>query len=124
MGEAVVVPYREVGEGDWTPEVNKCHHNVKAWTDRNPHHVQVLGWLVVTRLGDDVIRFVAHSVVEDETGNKFDITPLQSTELRPFLEAGIDPDDFFEIGRSCSPHMGWVRSITSSDSRIIRRMLA
>ena len=97
INEAVVVPFRQVNLGEWTPELNKCHHNVAAWIESNPHHWQVLGWLVVAAPNSDYIRFVAHSVVEDDTGNRFDITPLNATGPRPFLEAGIDGDDFFWI---------------------------
>jgi hypothetical protein len=82
LNEAVVVPYRQVNVGDWVPEENKCHHNVAAWIERNPRHEHVLGWLVIAAPNSDFIRFVAHSVVEDETGNRFDITPLHATEPR------------------------------------------
>jgi hypothetical protein len=97
LKEAVAVPYRQVSVGNWAPEENKCHHNVATWIERNPHHEHVLGWLVVTAPNSDVIRFVAHSVIEDEAGNRFDITPLHAMEPRLFLDAGIDADDYFWI---------------------------
>jgi hypothetical protein len=88
-----------ISDGDWAPEVNKCHHNVAAWIERNPTHFHVVGWLVLVRPNDDVIRFMTHSIVEDDVGNQFDITPLQSPRRPPFLEAGVHPDDYFEIER-------------------------
>ncbi|CAN7597397.1 hypothetical protein LJR131_004482 [Polaromonas sp. LjRoot131] len=97
LNEAVVVPCRQVNVGDWAPEENKCHHNVATWIERNPHHGHVLGWLVIAAPNSDFVRFVAHSVVEDEMGNRFDITPLHAIEPRPFLDAGIDADDYFWI---------------------------
>jgi hypothetical protein len=97
VNEAVVVPYRQVNIGDWVPEQNKCHHNVAAWVESNPNHWQVRGWLVIAAPNSNFIRFVAHTVVEDENGNRFDITPLNATGPRSFLEAGIDENDYFWI---------------------------
>jgi hypothetical protein len=98
LEDAAVVPYRKVLEDGWEPEMNKCHHNAGIWVERHPEHFQVLGWLVIDfRPGDSRVRFLAHSVIEDETGVRFDITPTASTRPRGFIPCYISAEDFMEM---------------------------
>lgn len=89
---AVMVPFR--GDSRLTPRRNECHANVEKWLELHPTHKAVRGWLVLDYReveGHFGYRFFAHSVVEDATGSRFDVT-VQSPY--PFLEILGNEDDF------------------------------
>ena len=78
-----VVPFKEVSVGDWRPERSRCHDNVDIWIKSNPRHVAVRGWVVYASDGKDSVGLTAHTVVKDENGNLFDITPIEDERARP-----------------------------------------
>jgi hypothetical protein len=78
-----VVPFIEVSVGDWRPERSRCHDNVDIWIKSNPRHVAVRGWVVYASDGKDGVGLTAHTVVKDEDGNLFDITPIEDERARP-----------------------------------------
>jgi hypothetical protein len=85
------------------PQKNHCHDNVAYWVKRNPKHKHVFGFLIFDlRIEDARIQVVAHSVVEDESGALFDITPQHAEVPRHkffFLRYDGSDDDFKVIAR-------------------------
>ena len=96
--EGVVTKIASVEIGDWKPSEHECHGNVTTWCERNPQHKPVRGWLFFDF--DDYfphVRFVAHSVIEDENGNLIDITPVISFSRYPFIRAEEDEEMFASL---------------------------
>jgi hypothetical protein len=70
-------------EGAWKPIANRCHESATTWAANNDGWVAVRGWLVFdyTALAllvpnlPRVVRFNAHSMVQDPDGKLWDITP-------------------------------------------------
>jgi hypothetical protein len=99
---AKLVPLRPVPLGAPNPVIAKCHENVNAWVQATPEHSPVRGWVcyrecvVGVTLG---IELTAHSVVRDQNGDLFDITPL--ADERPRLSGfmrfvpHVGPDALF-----------------------------
>lgn len=84
---AVMVPYEDRSSGQFQPVHNDCHRNVELWCQANPSHRPVRGWLVFSGLSPpEFCRFTAHSVIEDDTGRRFDVTPSATFARYPFLE--------------------------------------
>jgi hypothetical protein len=78
---AKFVPFREVQFQDGAePQANACHVNVERWVTENPQHKAVRGWLVTSGFLLD-----RHSVIVDEHGELFDITPIALPYRPPFL---------------------------------------
>lgn len=109
--EAKIVPQKPVTIGSWEPKRNACHQNVSKWLERNPTHRALRGWLVMDlRLAGAVlgagpyVDLLAHSVVVDEQGHPFDITPLwappgEKPNLYPFaLHPGTEDEYTGMIG--------------------------
>jgi len=71
------------------PAANKCHENVARWLHENPKHVAVRGWL------DSGGLLEAHSVVADDEGNLFDVTP-RDARIRFIRHNGRD-EEFFAL---------------------------
>src|ERR1039458_10759503 len=90
LAQAVSVPFRtEVSLGEWKPERSRCHDNVDGWVSATPSHSAVRGWATRNKCyigaGSELIpalELVAHSVVCDENGNMFDITPFADECVR------------------------------------------
>ena len=72
-GAEPVEPGR-VFTGNWQPEPARCHENVAVWVRNRPEYCIVRGWLV-RKQGAGAHLLVAHSVVSDQQGRLFDITP-------------------------------------------------
>ena len=80
--EAAIIPRTAVSIGDWHPSIKKCHDNVTYWVTQNPKHKCVRGWMLMDLrmaglLGQAPrIELLAHSIIQDENGTCFDITPV------------------------------------------------
>jgi hypothetical protein len=85
LAKAEGVKFRKVSLGEWIPIVGDCHNNVDRWVGEVLGHRAVRGWvsykecIVNGRLG---LELTAHSVVRDENGGLFDITPLCDERMR------------------------------------------
>jgi len=97
--EAVNVKHVRIDGGDWLPEPNQCHRNVTQWCDWHPNQKAVRGWWVADYLEipPGFYRFLAHSVVETETGDLIDLTPNPAPWRYPFLRHDQTDGDFAEI---------------------------
>src|SRR4051794_31432525 len=73
--EALRVPFRDCCGPDFKPVKQDCHRNVDVWCRLHPEQQPVRGWLVIQRPDRGYCRFVAHSVIGDEEGRLFDLTP-------------------------------------------------
>lgn len=98
--EAVEVPFEPRRSKDWAPAEGQCHYNVDYWVLAHPGTRAVRGWLVfdfeTTSMGlMPLVRFTAHSVVEDADGRLVDITPSNASQRYPFLRH-LGSDDQFE----------------------------
>src|SRR5690349_21859416 len=92
--EGQEIPRRKVRLGAWEPVPNECHGNVSRWCRDVQNHKEIRGWLVMDFSGPiwqffgqrQRMEFIAHSVVEDEHGSRFDITPSRGTgAIYPFI---------------------------------------
>lgn len=88
---AGMVPHEDRSNDQFHPEAGACHTNVDQWCRLNPTHKPVRGWLVFDHSAVGRFLFVAHSVVEDEKGNRFDVTPQ-----RPIGQYGFLQDEAFD----------------------------
>lgn len=95
MHQAKHVPFIKVTVAGAPAKKNNCHENANIWIEENPSFSCVRGWLCLDggSLSHNVL-FLAHSVVADESGELYDVTPGESREPRPFLPACISEDDF------------------------------
>ncbi len=97
-GEAVIVPSRTVHGSNWSPAERECHDNVERWTEENPQHAPVGGWLLSDYEGlRPFVTLHAHSVVRCEDGSLMDITPSRTLAAYPFIEADLPYREFREI---------------------------
>ena len=83
---ALTVPHEHRSNDQFRPEPRACHANADMWCKLNPSHRPVRGWLVFDLSAVGRFHFVAHSVVEDEKGNRFDVTPQRPIARCIFLE--------------------------------------
>lgn len=101
LGTAVKV--RQVGDKieGWKPEPGRCHENVAAWLERNPHHRPVRGWLYAQYLAPPCTApFLSHSVIETDRGELIDVS-LPSTEwTHPFLRHESSEEEFLALVRN------------------------
>ena len=89
---AKFIPFRVVRFKNGEPQPNACHTNVEDWIKENPQHKPVQGWLVTSGFLLD-----AHSVVADDSGTLFDITPVQTPWRPPFLPHLGNDAEFKEL---------------------------
>ena len=95
--------------GDQIPDslAGKCHDNVDRWVDQRPEHRRARGWLVARYLAPPLMmRFLAHSVVETETGELIDITLSAAEPQHLFIRhpgSNVDFDDLV-----VTQHTPWV----------------
>ncbi len=94
--EAVTLKRATASIGDWKPQAHRCHENVRAWVQRNPHHKQVFGY-VLFNFGILGQRVMAHSAVEDENGILHDITPHGASGDYPFVRHVGSKDEFAQM---------------------------
>jgi hypothetical protein len=93
---AAPVPYEDHSSADFQPIAKECHVNVDKWCLLHPNHKPIRGWLIIEMPALRRVHFVAHSVVEDETGRRFDVTPQVFLDKRSFLE-DEDPDEVYML---------------------------
>ena len=89
LPSAPVVRFKSVSLEGWVPAVTKCHQNVDYWVREVPGCYAVRGWVVESEciVGNSVgKRLNAHSVVRNEVGELFDITPVHDKRVRPFMQ--------------------------------------
>src|SRR5260221_12129434 len=79
-GEAGDVKRAECTIGDWKPQPASCHANVDLWLRHNPQHRSVRGWWYCDYALVGTAEFFAHSVIANENGELFDITPTTPEE--------------------------------------------
>ncbi|WP_157158015.1 hypothetical protein [Bradyrhizobium genomosp. III] len=87
-----------------------CHRNVDLFVSQNAGHRTVRGWLIfdfrnLFLLGlQPIVRFTAHSLIENEQGQKIDITPSRASQPYPFIEHPFGETDFMSLvdGRQIS----------------------
>jgi len=84
-----------VFKDDTCPEESKCHENVAHWIRENPSDTALKGWLVWGQL-------CAHSIICNENGEKFDITPMDGDQ-RPKFIVHVGSDATFEKVRENHP---------------------
>ena len=114
LPESRLVDFKKVQGKGWRPEESRCHFNVDRWVQENPGHTPVRGWVVYKpsfangKLG---LELTAHSVVRDEKGELFDITPIRDNRQRPsmrFVPHIGDADSFWEFEKAnrfiCCPN--------------------
>jgi hypothetical protein len=93
--EAVLVPFRDCSGPDFSPIEQACHSNVDKWCRSHQKHQAVRGWLVhESWLPQGFCRFAPHSVVLDERGELFDLTPTRATGRYPFLRHHLTDEEF------------------------------
>jgi hypothetical protein len=87
--------------GNWQPIQNECHENVNTFCAQSKGFTPVRGWLYFD-LPDtpDCVMFLAHSVVKTPDGFLSDITPQVASQRYPFLEAKLNDEEFFAIGKN------------------------
>ena len=93
--EGVIAKLKKVQIGDWRPSERECHRNVTIWCEQRADHKAVRGWLFFDLTGVvPLVRFTAHSVVEDVNGDLVDITPAKVFQSYPFIRAEEDEETF------------------------------
>jgi hypothetical protein len=100
--EAIVAPFTERSIGNWKPSEGQCHRNVDWWVLNNPKSKAVRGWLVFdfhkTSMGLlRLVRFTAHSLIEDEDGTLHDITPSKASQRYPFIKHEGSEEEFISL---------------------------
>lgn len=104
--EAISVPFRDCTAADFEPTRQDCHGNVARWGRLHPDHQPMRGWLVIEHLDRGYCRFVAHSVVRDEQGRLFDLTPPGMAARYPFLQHPYTAEEFvLMLARSGLVHL-------------------
>jgi hypothetical protein len=89
---AVHVSFVVVNIGDWHPAIGQCHSNVDTWIQNNPNHRSIRGWITWHPIIGGM-KFTKHSVVRDDLGKLFDITPLGDETIRTTLKFCPYPGD-------------------------------
>lgn len=93
--QAVLVPFRDCSGPDFQPTQQDCHSNVDEWCISHPRHRAVRGWFVYEAwLPQGFCRFASHSVVLDEEGELFDLTPTRAVQRYPFLRNHLTDEEF------------------------------
>lgn len=92
---ATIVPPARVRVGAWQPTAKDCHLNVTVLCSANPRCRPVRGWIVFDF--GDLVRFNAHSMSRLEDGAVYDITPVLTERLYPFLPAEENDADYCDF---------------------------
>jgi hypothetical protein len=93
--KAIVVPFRDCSSGAFQPVEQDCHRNVELWCRATPGHTIIRGWLVFEVFAPlGFCRFNPHSVVRDEQGELFDLTPTRASQRYPFLYNHLTDEEY------------------------------
>ena len=95
LTNAVHLSKKQVTVNGGFPKIKECHDNVEFYVAENPTAKWVRGWIVVASNVGTLL--LAHSVIEESDGVRYEITPIESCEPRPFLEADLYEDDFVNL---------------------------
>lgn len=95
--DAVYLKFLDVTINGSKPKPKECHNNVNKFIEQNISFSPVYGWLVIDAPTTSQCLFLAHSVIKDTDGKLFEITPIQSCEPRPFIEAQLTDYDFEQL---------------------------
>jgi hypothetical protein len=104
--EAVFVPKIKITLPNWQPKPNECHDNCTELYLRQGNCEIIHGWVCVDASAIGFYRFVAHSVMKDETGSLFDITPSTIESELLFLNGNLNSDQYFEATDVLHEHWG------------------
>jgi len=86
------VAFRDVSLENWSLKPADCHENVRKWADAHPQHSAIHGWVILGGNGGTML--AAHSVVQDENGALFDITPIKDEDrIRPTMRFIVHDGD-------------------------------
>jgi hypothetical protein len=91
----IFVPPANAGWGEWRPAQHSCHENVSTICAGDSRLQPIRGWLFFDfHYFFDYVRFTAHSVIRNEQGVLYDITPTQASRPYPFIQAEEGTDEF------------------------------
>jgi hypothetical protein len=96
---AQVVDYRHVDDSYLE---NFCHKNAADYAAKNPGWKVVHGWLIFDFEADThglltLVQFNPHSILENQDGERLDVTPSRASRRYPFLDHVGTPLDFARI---------------------------
>ncbi len=98
INEAIIPKWADISIGEWTPKENLCHENVTTICHHSPSYTPVRGWLYFDLEGAlPYVWFNAHSLVRDDSGIMYDITPSKATQQYPFIEAEESEQEYAEL---------------------------
>jgi len=98
IDEAEIPKWADASIGEWTPKENQCHENVSTICEHTQNHTPVRGWLYFDLEGArPYVWFNAHSLVRDETGIIYDITPSKASQQYPFIVAEENEQEYGKI---------------------------
>lgn len=87
-----IAQWADAAAEDWKPDLNECHRNADIVAGRSPDGwTAIRGWFVNDLSLAELIgfrshiAFIAHSVVADQEGKLFDITPSRASKQYPFI---------------------------------------
>lgn len=95
--EGLYVARQPIRLDDWQPSPNHCHANTLILESYGRGLSAVHGWLYMDFEGSrDYVRFIAHSVIRDQSGNLIDVTPAAtvSAPLYPFIRANVTNTEY------------------------------
>jgi hypothetical protein len=82
---------------------HQCHTNADRFVAGNQRYRVVRGWLffdfrAAALMGlEPTIRFTAHSIVQNDSGDRYEITPSQASQCYPFIEHPFGNEDFEKL---------------------------
>ena len=98
--EGIFIRVADAQIGDWEPLENQCHANVTTWCQKCSHEKPVRGWIYIDFITQPYlgapphVQFISHSVIENEEGELFDITPTSVSTPYPFIRAEESEAEF------------------------------
>lgn len=84
--------------GEWRPREKLCHENVSLWAAHDQTCQPVRGWIFFDfGYFMPTVRFTAHSVIRTSDGTLRDITPAQTFQAYPFIQAEESEDEYANL---------------------------
>ena len=98
LNQAVIVPPARASLGQWHPAENDCHVNVTTWCMKTQGFEIVRGWLYFDMANlMPFVLFNAHSVIRNQKGELWDITPTKASNPYPFLVAEETEEEYVKF---------------------------